>query len=198
MTEEEKDLLESFRTGDPRAFTRLVERYQDPLTGFFFRNCWDRHQAEDLVQEVFIRMIKAADRYVATGRLTTYVFKIARNLWIDRARKHRSRPVHTSMDKPLREEGDSLGTIIPGPGEAPPEQLVAQEEKERLRRAYQKLPEGQRLVFELAVYQDLPYREIAELLEIPQGTVKSRMFHALRTLRTILEQEEGNPSRRQA
>ena len=196
MTEEEKDLLERFRAGDPQAFTLLVERYQDRLTGFFFRNCWDRHQAEDLVQEVFIRMIKAADRYVATGRLTTYVFKIARNLWIDRARKNRIRPGEASMDKPMTPDGDPQGAVIAGPGATPPERIVAREEQERLRRAWRQLPEGQRLVFELAVYQELPYREISGLLEIPQGTVKSRMFHALRTLRTIREKEEESPSRR--
>jgi RNA polymerase sigma-70 factor, ECF subfamily len=197
MTEVEKDLLEDFREGDPEAFDKLVRRYQDPLTGFFFRNCWDRYLAEDLVQEVFIRMIKAADRYEASGKLTTFVFKIARNLWIDKTRQNKVKPRPISMDKPLRhQEEGTLGQTIAAPPACPAADLVHEEEHQRLRQAYLQLPDGQRMVFELAVYQDLPYREISASLGIPVGTVKSRMFHALRTLRSLMEEEEAPPGRR--
>ncbi|HHI69152.1 MAG TPA: sigma-70 family RNA polymerase sigma factor, partial [Planctomycetes bacterium] len=92
MPNEEQDLLQVFREGAPEAFEKIVLKYQGPLMGFFFRLCWDRFLAEDLTQEVFLRMIKAAQSYKPSGKLDYFVFRIARNLWIDRVRKRSLRP----------------------------------------------------------------------------------------------------------
>lgn len=190
MNEPEEDLLARFRDGDPATFDGLVLRFQDSLVGFFYRLCWDRYLAEDLTQEVFIRMVRASKSYRPTGRLDTFVFRIARNLWIDQVRVRTARPAQTSLDRPLAEDGDSLGTRIAGQGPGPTEQVEAQEERRLLREALEELSPAHRLVFELAVYQELPYKEISQALDIPLGTVKSRMFHSLRQLRDRLSHTE--------
>ena len=192
MPNEEQDLLQVFREGDPEAFEKIVLKYQGPLMGFFFRLCWDRFLAEDLTQEVFLRMIKAAQSYKPSGKLDYFVFRIARNLWIDRVRKMGLRPKPASLDKPLAEDGDTLGSLLSGDSPDPSALASLGEEARILREAMKELPRGAREVFELAVYQGFPYKDVARILEIPVGTVKSRMFHALKTLKARLGQKEEN------
>ena len=197
MPNEDQDLLEVFRDGSPEAFEKIVLKYQGPLMGFFYRLCWDRFQAEDLTQEVFLRMIKAASTYKPSGKLDYFVFRIARNLWIDQVRKMAPRPRPASLDKPLAKDGDTLGSLLAGDSPDPVDQASLGEEARLLRGAMAELPLGAREVFELAVYQGFPYKEVARILEIPVGTVKSRMFHALKTLKARLA-EKGNGERRKA
>ena len=200
MPNEEQDLLQVFREGAPEAFEKIVLKYQGPLMGFFFRLCWDRFLAEDLTQEVFLRMIKAAQSYKPSGKLDYFVFRIARNLWIDRVRKRSLRPKPASLDKPLAEDGDTLGSLLAVDSPDPAALASLGEEALILREAMKELPQGAREVFELAVYQGFPYKEVARILEIPVGTVKSRMFHALKTLKARLgekaEDREGKKRRK--
>ncbi len=190
MPDEDQDLLEMFRKGTPGAFEKIVLKFQGPLIGFFFRLCWDRFLAEDLTQEVFLRMIKAAQTYKPSGKLDYFVFRIARNLWIDRVRKVGVRPRPASLDKPITQDGDCLGSLLAGEGRDPATLAALGEEARLLKEAMEKLPQGAREVFELAVYQGFPYKEVARILEIPVGTVKSRMFHALKTLKARLGEKE--------
>ncbi len=189
MPKKDQDLLEAFRNGATGAFDEIVLKYQGPLMGFFFRLCWDRFLAEDLTQEVFLRMIKAAPTYQASGKLDYFVFRIARNLWVDKVRRKAVHPRPASLDKPLSEEGASLGSLLEGLSADPVEAACREEEARLLRAAMEELPLKAREVFELAVYQGFPYKEVARILEIPEGTVKSRMFHALKTLKGKLRKD---------
>lgn len=176
----QEDLLSRYRDGDRQAFRGLVEEFQDRVLQFFFRLCWNRDRAEDLTQDLFVRLLAASTRYQPQGKLPNLVWRTATNLWIDyqRAQKPRHRRAGP-IDQVL---ADARSTQL-----QPLDQVVLDEERLALRGAMQQLSEPHRLVIELAVNQELPYREISELLDIPLGTVKSRMHHAIATLRRMLD-----------
>lgn len=177
------DLLERFRDGDEAAFDDLVHAYQARLVQFFYRLCWDRDRAEDFTQALFLKLLRGARRYRPEGKLSTFVFRVATNLWIDHYRARRPRPRLYSLDQAIWNglEPESQD------GPAQPDQAAEiSEERARLRQALESLTEPHRLVFELAVYQELPYAEVASVLDIPVGTVKSRMHNSVKALKEIL------------
>lgn len=181
------DLLAKYRDGDPHAFRQLVEQYRDRMVQFFFRLCWDRDRAEDLAQDLFLKLMIGARRYRPEGRMTTFVYRVATNLWIDHYRQLRPRPRFQSFDQVTYPSGDNDRPMeYAGRDATPMQQMADGEEKEAMRRALERLTEPHRLVFELAVYQERPYGEISELLGIPVGTVKSRMHNAVAALKSML------------
>lgn len=196
--EPEVDYLARYRAGEAQAFRLLVDAYRERMLQFFYRLCWDRDRAEDLVQDLFLKLILASKRYRPEGRMSTFVYRVATNLWIDHYRQQRPRPRFLSYDQVLLPGDDTPGTVeYAGPDVAPPQQLADAEEKAALRRALERLTEPHRLVFELAVYQERPYGEISELLQIPVGTVKSRMHNAVHALKELLA-AGADPARAQA
>lgn len=183
----EVDYLARYRDGDVQAFRQLVDAYRDRMLQFFYRLCWDRDRAEDLAQDLFLKLLRASKRYRPEGRMATYVYRCATNLWIDHYRQARPRPRLVSYDQVLLPGDDAPSTVeYPGAEPTPAERAMGDEEKVALRRALERLTEPHRLVFELAVYQERPYQEIADLLQIPVGTVKSRMHNAVAALKTLL------------
>jgi RNA polymerase sigma-70 factor (ECF subfamily) len=181
-----EDLLARFRDGDQAAFDAIVVAYQARLIHFFYRLCWDRDRAEDFAQMLFMKLLRGAGNYRPEGKLSTFLFRVATNLWIDHYRASRPRGRIYSLDQALL---DGVGLAEAAPGPRPDETAERNEEKERLRTALEQLTEPHRLVFELAVYQEMPYAQIGEVLGIPVGTVKSRMHNSVRALREILERE---------
>lgn len=183
----EVDLLALYREGDGQAFRRLVDLYRDRMVQFFYRLCWDRDRAEDLAQDLFLKLMLGSRRYRPEGRMTTFVYRVATNLWIDHYRQLRPRPRFYSFDQVTLPGSEIDGPMEYAGHEATPVQALADgEEKAAMRRALERLTEPHRLVFELAVYQERPYGEISELLDIPVGTVKSRMHNAVAALKTML------------
>ncbi len=182
----EPDLLAQYRDGDPAAFRALVDSYRDRMLQFFYRLCWDRDRAEDLVQELFIKLIMGSKRYRPQGRMSTFVYRVATNLWIDHYRALRPRPRMYSYDQVVHPDGDAAPQQFASDEAAPTDQLIDSEQRADMRRALGRLTEPHRLVFELAVYQERPYSEISELLDIPVGTVKSRMHNAVIALKGML------------
>ena len=180
------DMLERYRDGEVDAFRELVTEYQDRLVNFFYRLCFDRDRAEDLAQELFLKLLRGAARYVPQGRLGTFVFRVATNLWIDHYRARKPQPRLYSLDAAVHEGEATLGSLHEAHGEAPVDDAIAIEERERLRAGIESLTEPHRLVFELAVYQQLPYAEIGAILDIPVGTVKSRMHNSVAALKNLL------------
>ena len=180
------DLLAQYRDGDPQAFRALVDEYRDRMLQFFFRLCWDRDRAEDLAQDLFLKLMLGSKRYRPEGRLTTFVYRVATNLWIDHYRQQRPRPRFYSFDQVVHSEDETRTIEYAGDGPSPSEQMADSEEKAAMRTALERLTEPHRLVFELAVYQERPYAEISELLDIPVGTVKSRMHNAVHALKQML------------
>ncbi len=168
------DLLARHRAGDAAAFDLLVQELAPRLKGYFLRQGAESATAEDLTQNVFLRILQSLDRYQASGQLEAYFLRIARNLWIDHQRRHQR----------FRRVEDGSDAADPRPG---PEAESQSHDRAALVRAALAALEGpERELLELAVLQRLPYKDVAEILEIPVGTVKSRVFYALRRLRQRL------------
>lgn len=185
--EGEVDLLARYREGDAGAFRLLVDQYRDRMVQFFYRLCWDRDRAEDLAQDLFLKLLLGSKRYRPEGKMTTFVYRVATNLWIDHYRQARPRPKFHSFDQvTLPDEHGTATREFAGKEATPAQNLADGEERAALRRALESLTEPHRLVFELAVYQERPYGEISELLGIPIGTVKSRMHNAVVALKQML------------
>lgn len=160
---------------DREAFAVLVTRHQKMLLNFFVRS-GVYHDCEDLVQQTFLRLYRYRDRYVATAKFTTFLFLLARQVWIDelRRRKRHERLKESLAAEPHPEFVDAAQASMGESGDMD------------LARALARLPENLRQVVELGVYQELPYAEVSKILGIPVGTVKSRMFNALAKLREWL------------
>jgi RNA polymerase sigma-70 factor (ECF subfamily) len=188
---DERRMLAAAR-GDAEAFAALYDRWSGPLLRFFWHLCYDRDAAEDLLQETFLRLWRAAPRYEVRAKFSTYLFQIGKNLWLNEREKVLRRPLRISLDAPRDagggEEGDSLAASLDSGAPDPGNEAARGETGRRIRAAVDRLPEGQREVFVLAAIQELPYAEVGSILGIPEGTVKSRMWAAVRRLRTTLEE----------
>ena len=175
-------VMEQLRDGDDDAIAVIVDRYQNELVGYFYHHCWDQLTAEDLAQTVFIKVFKARARYQATAKVRTYLYRIAHNAWVDYVRRRRN---HVSLDAEVGSNG--LRLVDTMESDFDPEQVGRDDLiRRRIQEAVEELPEGQRDVFVLANNQGLRYQEISSILDIPEGTVKSRMHAAVRNLRKHL------------
>jgi RNA polymerase sigma-70 factor, ECF subfamily len=182
MPDEDARLMLAFQKGDRRAFETLFARYTPRVLTFLTRMVRDRARAEELTQDVFIRIYNAADRYEPKARFSTYLFGIAHNLALNElARAHRK---HEQARSDLTE----LGAIDPEP--SPVEKLVAEGTRERLERALAALPERQRAAVLLRSEQGLDYEEIAGSLETTVASVKSLLHRARESLLAALAEEE--------
>jgi RNA polymerase sigma-70 factor (ECF subfamily) len=179
----------ALRKGDQEAFTALHDRYARELVNYFNRQCYDRALAEDLKQETFLRIFLARDRYRPEATFRTFLYTVARNLWIDRYRSRKSAPPMISGDLRVGEDGARIVDLLPADGRGVVNEIADHEAVELVRQARDRLPEAQREVFLLVQEQGLKYREVAEILDVPVGTVKSRMNAALTTLRGLLGRE---------
>ena len=195
------DPLVALREGDPGPFEAYVASETGRFLGFFGRLGASRSEAEDLVQETFLKLFRLASQhaagvdYSAQGRFDAYAFRVARNVWIDRSRRRAAQPANSGQDAtelPIARDARRATAALP----TPEAQLELEEESERVRQAVSALPETHRLVFELGVVQELPYVEIAGALEIPIGTVKSRMFNAVKRVRSALDGSDVARARR--
>ncbi len=163
--------------GDREAFEQLHDRFGAPLMHFLHGLCRDRALAEDLVQETFLRAWVAAPRWRPTGRVSTWLFQIARRRFFSRHTRRRMR----------REREIEAHARLARAGEAGPvDRLVGSDERERLHRALAGLSPRLRTVFVLIRLVGLGYRETAEILDLRLGTVKSRMAAAEAKLRKTL------------
>lgn len=181
----------AFKAGDEDAFTELVRRYQRPVINFFYKLVWDIHLAEDYAQEVFLRLYKHAATYEETAKFSTFLFTIARNLWIDHVRGRTSEPHLASLDARTGDGDSALSDFIAVSDAMRPERVVERDELgTQIREALASLPEELRMVVLLSEVGGLRYQEISQIMKIPVGTVKSRMHTAVYHLRAILSRKE--------
>jgi len=176
------DLMLRARNGDAAAFHELVQRYRLPLRRFFAALLVDRSLAEDYVQETFLRLWLARERYEPTGKFSTYVFQIGRHYWLKQRKKQRP---EVNVDW-LEDVGAVESLTVTQPEMV----MLVRCRDARIRRAIQALPEHYRSVFTLSHFDGLTYAEVGVLLGIPVGTVKSRMAEAVRRLRQLLAPDE--------
>lgn len=189
----DEQLMVRAAQGDADAFGELARRHEGWLRRFFYHLMWDHEDAEDACQETLVRVWLARERYRPRAKFTTFLFTVARNLWLHRLQKRSNRPPVVSLHDQLGPEGRAILDRLTAEYDVPEAELLAGYERFRIRRAIDALPEGQRLVFVLAHFEELSYARIAQMLGLPEGTVKSRMWHAYRELRDKLCDEEDRP-----
>lgn len=182
---DDQDLMARVQAGDVRAFELLYARYSHPLLNFFHQMCFDRAAAEDYLQEAFLRVWRARASYRPIGKVSTWLFEIAKNFWFNEREKMGRRPFATGTGG---EDAQAQLSLVPDArGDVSPADAArAKEVGEAVGRAVAELSEKLRAAFVLARYQQLPYAEIAQILDIPVGTVKSRVALAERLLRARL------------
>jgi RNA polymerase sigma-70 factor (ECF subfamily) len=188
----DRDPLVALHNGDPAPFEDFVRSEAGTLIAFFVHLGAERSEAEDLAQETFVKLYKSATHYEPRAAFSSYALRVARNAWIDRRRRAAVRPGGVSLDA---QEDDGGGAPLGERLTAPASDVLAlaslSEDRARLRLAIAQLPAAHAAVFELAVLRELPYASVAQTLGIPIGTVKSRVFHALRKLREFLETRDA-------
>src|SRR5438874_3498650 len=188
MARSDVQLMLDVKAGDEQSFALLLHRYRSLLINFLYRMVRNREQAEDLAQEVFIRVYRARGEYVPSAKFTTWLFRIATNLALNSLRDHRHQKLETSIDAPLAdsESGDERPFEVPDKHPTIEQELVEESRKKMIRRAIEKLPEKQRAAVLLHKYQDLDYAEIAKILSCSESALKSLLFRAYEVLRVEL------------
>ncbi len=180
------ELMLRFKNGDERAFQRLFTGYRKQIVNFCHRFCGDRAEAEDLAQDVFIRVYRAAGRYEPRARFSTWIYRIAVNVCLNESRRRRGRRMTESMDQP-HPAGDGRPAEYRDERTPPPEDAVAaRQQDELLRRALRELPERQRMALMLRTFHDFSYVEIAGQMAESTANVKTLIFRAREQLREML------------
>jgi len=188
----DETLMQSYASGDADAFNALLRRYKTQMYTFFLRRTGSAVLAEDMFQELFVRVIRHADSYVKRAKFSTWLYTIARNLCIDhyRAATHRN---HASLDASVKKRSASdsgvhridtiAGDHLPAEG-LMDDQRFLQDLVDKLG----ELPDEQREVFVLRMINQLAFADIARIVAASEGTVKSRLRYALISLRSGLGQ----------
>lgn len=181
------ELMLRVSRGDADSFGVLLNRHRGPLLSYFIRMVRDPALAEDLAQEVFLRVYQARERYQPEARFTTWLYRIATNLALNALRDRRSEPV--LLEAAMEPEGDLASPLERAADVRPTvEQQLAESDRQRLiRQAIETLPEKQRAAVILHKYQEVDYRQIASILKISESAVKSLLFRAYESLRVRLE-----------
>lgn len=177
------ELMGLISAGDMRAFEELVERHQRAVIGTVAKMLGNASEAEDIAQQVFVRIWKSAGRYEAQAKFTTWLFTITRNLVFNEVRRRQRKPT-VSVDE--REE-TTHRTVEDLQAISPDDEMLQSELEEAIDRAIQSLPEKQRMAVVLRRYEEMPYEEIAAVLEMSIPAIKSLLFRARTQLKEALQ-----------
>ena len=190
----DEELMLLYQKGDDHAFEILYWRHYHSVFNFICHFIGDSgNYAEELLQDVFLKVVKSSKRYQPTAKFTTWLYQIARNGCIDHLRKMKHRRT-TSLSQPIdSEEGIDIEATIATANPSPEKISSSSEIGVFLKKAIDTLPEEQREVFLMRENLDLSFAEIAELTKCPINTAKSRMRYALEHLRKALESEGITP-----
>jgi RNA polymerase sigma-70 factor (ECF subfamily) len=180
---------------DAIAFAQLVRRWEKPIQNLCVRMTGDTHHAEDIAQDVFTRVFAKRVEYKPTARFSTWIWRIALNRCYDELRRRRLRGECPLENENTDDDGAVLD-VLPAPEAAPDRAATENEHAELVRQALLNLPETYRSVVLLRHYEDMKFREIADVLDIPEGTVKSRMAEAMTQLARLLQPALQNNSAR--
>jgi len=171
------------KQGDDAAFDYLVQKYRRAMLSFMFRMAHNAAAAEDLAQEVFLRVYRSRGSYEPSAKFTTWLYRIATNLAVNHARDTRhDRPENmASLDEPDEESGQTLD--VADQSLTVEQDIIRQERMNAIRAKVQALPERQRMAVIMHKYQQMDYRQIAAILKLSESATKSLLFRAYETLR---------------
>ncbi len=172
----DEQLFQQVAAGQTERLGELVERYQRQLHSLALRLLHRRPEAEDAVQETFLRALRFRHQFRQGSRVRPWLYQICLNLCRDQLRQRSRRP-----------ESDLEDLVVADPARGPEEQSLQKLTAERVRQAVMSLPDKHREVFILVQYQNMSYLEAAEIMDVPVGTIKSRMFHASAKLAEALK-----------
>jgi RNA polymerase sigma-70 factor, ECF subfamily len=184
MTRSDVQLMLDVKAGDDASFDLLLQKYRTPLVNFLYRMVRDAATAEDLAQEVFLRVYRARKQYSPSAKFTTWLFRIATNLALNSVRDNRYRRMQVSLDAPVEE--DEAPIQLPAKEMRIDEHMVERDRAQIIRRAVAALPEKQRVAVLLHKYEEMDYGEIAKILDCSESALKSLLFRAYETLRVQL------------
>jgi len=185
MQASDQELMKNVREGDEMALEQLIRRHGSDLLGYLFRMTSDRPQAEDLVQEAFIRVYTKARSYTLRRPFKPWLYAIATRLALDFLRGRSRHPAPASLDA-AEEAGAPLGDAVTNGSPSPADAAESADTRKEVRVAISKLPPRQRATLNLAYFEGLTYPEVAKVMRCSVGTVKTQMSRALRALARIL------------
>jgi len=186
--EPDAQIMLRVKAGDQSAFDFLVEKYRRPMVSFMYRMARNTAAAEDLAQEVFLRVYRSRESYEASAKFTTWLYRIATNLAVNHARdtRHERPEVTVSLDEPDEETGTTFE--LPDGNMTAEQAMVRRERLLAIRSKVEALPELQRLAVIMHKYQQMDYKQIADVLKKSESATKSLLFRAYETLREQLKE----------
>lgn len=196
MTRTDVQLMLDVKDGDESSFALLLQKYRSPLVNFLFRMVRDTATAEDLAQEVFLRVYRARKQYSPSAKFTTWLFRIATNLALNSVRDNRHHQMDVSLDAPADEDQSPME--LPAREMPIDEHMVERDRSEFIRRTIAALPEKQRAAVLLHKYEEMDYGEIAKILDCSESALKSLLFRAYETLRVQLAPLVAQPVQHRA
>lgn len=190
-TEQLRKTIEKVQAGDTVAYEALLAAYGSRLYGYFYRATGHHHDAEDLLSECTLRLVRTLKNYDDRGRFEPWLFRIAANLVRDRIRrsKTRPRPISLSVED---DNGKSFAAELPGDCPAADANALAAEASWEVRQAMESLDEPTRQMILLRHFGDMSFKEIAKVFECPLGTTLAKVHRGLAKLRKILEANSSN------
>ncbi|HEY7547623.1 MAG TPA: sigma-70 family RNA polymerase sigma factor [Blastocatellia bacterium] len=180
------ELLAAIRDGDEVAFQEIVRRYRNPITNFIYRMIDDYDRSVELAQETFIRIFTSASRYQANYSFSTYIYRIASNLAISELRRRKRRRFVSLFSPFVNDDGETVEIDPPDLTPLVDETMIEEERRRAVSRAITSLPEKYRSALVLRDVEGMSYDQIAEVLSLSEGTVKSRINRARNLLREKL------------
>jgi RNA polymerase sigma-70 factor, ECF subfamily len=182
------EVMLKVKAGDDGAFGYLVQKYRRPMISFMYRMAHNSAAAEDLAQEVFLRVYRSRSSYEASAKFTTWLYRIATNLAMNFTRdtRHERPENQVSLDEPAEE--DSTPLDVADRRLTAEQDLLRRERLQQIRKRVQSLPERQRLAVVMHKYQQMDYKQIAEVLKLSESATKSLLFRAYETLREQLKE----------
>jgi RNA polymerase sigma-70 factor, ECF subfamily len=182
-------LIQRFQKGDRNAFDELIRKHQARAYQYAYRLTRDSEEASDVVAEAFVRVYNAVCNFKGQSAFTTWLYRILTNCFLDIRKKEKSRP-KTSLEAALQTPDGDLERQVEDPSRSPHEETERNERERRIELAVEDLPEYQRVMIIMYHAEQMSYEEIAKALDLPIGTVKSRLNRARLSLREILTEEQ--------
>jgi RNA polymerase sigma-70 factor (ECF subfamily) len=183
---ETRRLVARCKRGEKGAFDDLIRRYEKKVYNFAFRLCGNYDEANDVASDTFVRVYNALHNFRGDSSFITWLFRITTNVYLDERKRKKSRP-HQSLEEMVELEETTVVRQIEDPNPTPAERVEKQESMNLLQDAINSLPDYQRMMIVMYHTENRSYEEIAEALEMPIGTVKSRLNRARLSLREKLE-----------